>query len=365
MKLIHGGNLDEIERLFGINKSEIKDFSGNINPMGVPESVKKAIIQNLDSISQYPDEEHEVLRKSISCYTETVTEHILVGNGSTELISAFIRTINPKKAAVVSPAYSEYEKEIKKLGGKVLLFPLLECDDFRLNTSKLFDKLDSDTSLLVICNPNNPTGTALNENEMEKILIHCKQKNIFVMVDETYAEFPDEGENITSATLVRKHDNLFVIRGTSKFFSVPGLRLGYAMCSNIEMKEKINTKRDLWSVGSLSVAAGIEMFSDKEFVNRTRQFISSERKRLISELNTFKELRPYESKSNFILIKIINPEVKSSYLFSELIKKKLLIRDVSGFPYLDESFIRICILSREDNNLLLEALRAVMPAQKS
>ena len=360
MKLMHGGNLDEVERLFGINKSEIKDFSGNINPMGVPESVKRAIIKNIDSISQYPDEDHELLRKSISRYTGVASGHILVGNGSTELISAFIRTVNPKKAAIVSPAYSEYEKEIRKLGGEVLLFPLLESDDFKLNIQKLFDNLDSMTRLLVICNPNNPTGTALNEEELEEILSHCKQKNIIVMVDETYAEFPDEGESIAAAGLVKNHDNLFVIRGTSKFFSVPGLRLGYAMCSNLEMRAKVNAKRDLWSVGSLSVAAGIEMFSDTEFVNQTKQFISTERKRLISELSAIKALKPYESKANFILIKIENPEIKSSYVFSELIKKKLLIRDVSGFPYLNDSFIRVCILRREHNDLLLKALCEVL-----
>ncbi|MCL2873435.1 MAG: aminotransferase class I/II-fold pyridoxal phosphate-dependent enzyme [Defluviitaleaceae bacterium] len=360
MQLIHGGNLDEIERLFGINKSEIRDFSGNINPMGIPESVKKAIIENIDSVSQYPDEEHELLRESISKYTGVNQEYIMVGNGSTELISAFIRAVKPEKAAIISPAYSEYEREIKKFGGEILLFPLLEKDDFKLDTEKLFEKLDKDTGLLVICNPNNPTGTALNENELEKILIRCKKKDIFVMIDETYAEFPDEGENISASGLTKDYDNLFVIRGTSKFFSVPGLRLGYAMCSNSEIRKKVNSKRDLWSVGSLSVAAGIEMFSDAKFVNGTKKFISSERKRLLKELKTFEFLHPYESKSNFILIKIKNLEIKSSYIFSEMIKKKLLIRDASGFPYLDDSFIRICILSQEDNNLLLEVLREIL-----
>jgi len=356
MQLTHGGNLDEIERLFGINKAEIKDFSGNINPIGVPDSVRRAIIENIESVSQYPDEEHELLRKSISRYTGVLSEHLMVGNGSTELISAFIRSIRPKKAVIISPAYSEYEREIKKLGGEILLFPLLPQDDFKLNTAELFERLDNDTNLLVICNPNNPTGMALNEGELEEIIIRCKQKSITVMIDETYAEFPNEGENISATGLVAKYNNLFVIRGTSKFFSVPGLRLGYAMCGSSELRERVNSKRDLWSVGSLSVAAGIEMFSDINFVKVTKDFISSERKRLIEQLKAFKWLQPYESKANFILIKITDPEIKSSYIFSELIKKKLLIRDASGFPYLDDSFIRICILSREDNDLLLDEL---------
>ncbi len=351
----HGGNLDAIERKYGIKKELIKDFSGNVNPLGPPKAVLDTIINSVSAVTRYPDVTYQNLRESISSYTGVCSEHIMVGNGSTELISLFVRSVNPRKAIVISPAYSEYEHELSKLGCETVQFPLLEENDFVLDIQSLTNALDSEVQLLVICNPNNPTGSSLTRDELDAILTHCKRLNIMVMVDETYAEFATK--DIVSTTLIPTHENLFTIRGTSKFFSVPGLRLGYAMCSNEVINEQVLSKKDPWSVNILSTLAGEKMFTDSEFIYQTKNLITSQREFFYSELTKMPSIKFYQSQSNFILIKILNDKVKSSYITQELLKKNLLIRDASSFPFLDESFLRFCLLLPEDNLALVAELK--------
>ena len=176
MKLmtVHGGDLDVISREYNIPKNEIVNFSGNVNPLGLPPSVKKAIKENVDCATDYPDVSYVGLRNAISSYTGVKSENIVVGNGSTELISAFIKVSEPKKAVIVSPAYSEYLKEIKLLGGEVELFELMEDKDYMLDVDTLISHITKDTDIVVICNPNNPTRTKQTKNQTYKI---NKQKN--------------------------------------------------------------------------------------------------------------------------------------------------------------------------------------------
>ena len=123
---MHGGDLDAIEQKYGIPKKQIIDFSGNINPMGFPKSVKEALIKNIDIVSTYPDKSYTSLRESIARYTGADAENITVGNGSTELISVFIKSEKPKKSVIMGPAYSEYENELSSLGSEIVYFPLKE-----------------------------------------------------------------------------------------------------------------------------------------------------------------------------------------------------------------------------------------------
>ncbi|MBR4113361.1 MAG: aminotransferase class I/II-fold pyridoxal phosphate-dependent enzyme, partial [Anaerotignum sp.] len=232
MNHAHGGDLDAIQRTYGIPKEEIIDFSGNINPLGFPKAAEEALKDNLHLICTYPDKKYKDLKKAIGAYTGADASHIVCGNGSTELIATFIQTINAEKSVIMGPAYSEYEREITLNGGKFEYFPLREEDNFRLNLPALLEALTPDVGMFIACNPNNPTGTAIHVNEMRIILEHCKKIGASVMIDETYIEFSDILDDICSIPLVAEFDNLFVIRGTSKFFAAPGIRLGYGMSSN-------------------------------------------------------------------------------------------------------------------------------------
>lgn len=356
----HGGDLDAIQHAYGIPREEIIDFSGNINPLGFPKSAEKALAENLRIISTYPDKRYTALRKAISVYTGAAADHIVVGNGSTELISTFIQTIHAKHAIILGPAYSEYEREVSLSGGSFTYFPLEEKEHFSLNINALLEALTPDIGMLIVCNPNNPTGTAIRTEQMRKILAHCKKIGAAVMVDETYIEFSDILPEICSIPLVQEFDNLFVVRGTSKFFAAPGLRLGYGISSNQAFLERLKTNQDPWSVNSLAAFAGEKMFADTAFHQQTISLISGERQKAFRELSGWKNIKAYPSEANFILLRLLTGHVSAAELFESLIRQRMLIRDAASFTFLDESYLRFCILSPEQNAALLRELKRLV-----
>ena len=335
---VHGGDLDVISREYNIPKNEIVNFSGNVNPLGLPPSVKKAIKENVDCATDYPDVSYVGLRNAISSYTGVKSENIVVGNGSTELISAFIKVSEPKKAVIVSPAYSEYLKEIKLLGGEVELFELMEDKDYMLDVDTLISHID----------------------QTEKILKHCMDCGVRLMMDETYVEFSEPEKHVSAMPLIDKYPNLMIVRGTSKFFACPGLRLGYGACSDKENLDYVNSHKDPWSVNVFAELAGKIMFVDTDFIKYTTDFISAERTRIKEELSKWKNIKVYDTQSNFFLVEILRDDITSDEIFHNLIQKKLLIRDASNFPYLGSKFLRFCILNKEENNLLLSNLKKII-----
>ncbi len=353
----HGGDLDAIQRTYHIPREEIIDFSGNINPLGFPKEAEKALAKNLHLISTYPDKKYKALKKTIGSYTGADPAHVVVGNGSTELISTFIQTIHAENSLILGPAYSEYEREVTLDGGSFTYFPLKEEDDFRLNLDALLEALTPEIGMFIVCNPNNPTGTAIHIEDMRKILAHCKANGTSVMIDETYIEFSDILPEICSIPLVSEFDNLFVIRGTSKFFAAPGIRLGYGISSNHSFLDRFKTNSDPWSVNSLADFIGQHIFSDTDFHKATQKLVSEERKKAFQELSTWKNIKAYPSEANFILLKLKSDKITAGDLFEKCIMKKMLIRDASSFTFLDETYLRFCILSPENNAALLKELK--------
>ena len=232
---LHGGDLDSISTSHGISRSEIVDFSGNINPLGISPLAREEIAGNLDLISTYPDRNYNSLRNSISDYVGVIADHIIVGNGSTELISLMIQMKKPKELLIIGPTYSEYEREASLTGSKIQYFQLKEDMDFKIDIQDLTNQLTSSIDMLIICNPNNPTSTCIHVPELKIILDKCKENNIFLMIDETYVEFVENIELVSATSLVPLYDNLLILRGISKFFSAPGLRLGYGISSNMDL----------------------------------------------------------------------------------------------------------------------------------
>ena len=313
-------------------------------------------MEHIDAITSYPDREYTSLRKCIAEYTGTDYRNILVGNGSTELISLVIQLKHPKKALIVGPTYSEYEHELSLEGGRSHYFRLKESDDFKLNIDELTQALDRDIDLLVLCNPNNPTSSQIDRQSMRIILDTCKEKGIFVMVDETYVEFSEKADEITSIPLTNYYNNIIILRGISKFFAAPGLRLGYAICGNHQLLQDIDSKKNPWTINSLAAVAGEIMFQDKEYIHDTKELISSERRRICSILDKCPNIKYYPPHGNFILVRILRDDVTSMDLFEAAIRKGLMIRDCSTFPFLDNKYIRFCFMNPADNDALLDVL---------
>ena len=352
----HGSDLEKIESIYGIKKEDIISFSANVNPLGVSPLLRSTLSAQIDAITSYPDREYTSLRKCIAEYCHTDYENIIVGNGSTELISLFIQIEHPKKALVIGPTYSEYEREISLGGGTTLYYPLKEEDDFELNVEDFLSHLNESLDLLVICNPNNPTSSCITRKNMRRILDACKQYDIYVMVDETYVEFADNMEEIDSIPLTNYYNNIVILRGTSKFFAAPGLRLGYAITGNRDLIKAINTRKNPWTINSLAVVAGETMFKDTAYIEQTRQLIASERNRCYQALQASPDYKVYKPSGNFMLAKITKDEWTSEYLFDKAIRQGMMIRDCSTFPFLDNKYIRFCFMKPEDNARLLKCL---------
>lgn len=360
LEQFHGSDLEKIEQIYGIKKENITSFSANVNPLGVSFRLRETLSSHIDAITSYPDREYTSLRNAISQYIKASPSHILVGNGSTELISLFIQIRHPKKALIVGPTYSEYEREISLGGGRSHYFSLKEQSDFSLNLEELCESLHTDIDLLVLCNPNNPTSSIITRSDMRKILDVCKQNDIFVMVDETYVEFAEHMEEITSIPLADYYNNIIILRGISKFFAAPGLRLGYAVCGNEDLIKEINQKKNPWTINSLAAIAGEIMFGDDEYKQQTTNLIHSERTRICNILASCPNIKVYPPSANFVLVKLLKEGITSSDLFDAAIQKGLMIRDCSTFPFLDNHFIRFCFMMPEKNDELLKVLLDVM-----
>lgn len=352
----HGSDLEKIQALYGVDKDCIVKFAANVNPFGISPTLREYLSQHVDVISSYPDRDYVQLRQSIGNYCHANPEHIVVGNGSTELISIMAQFLEPQSALILSPTYSEYAREVGLAGGSVCYFELKETMDFALDLEALFEEMKKGYDMLVICNPNNPTSTALRHNELKEIFTYAKKVGTFVVIDETYVEFAKDYENITAVTLTEEFSNFIVLRGTSKFFAAPGLRLGYAVTSNEELLATIRKKQNPWTVNSLAEQAGIVMFQDDEYIQKTKEFIWNEQERMYNIFAESKKYKPYKPNANFLLLKILDKDLDASILFDRCIRQGMMIRNCSTFPYLDESFLRFCFMDPKDNDRLVSAL---------
>jgi threonine-phosphate decarboxylase len=352
----HGSDLEKIEAIYGIKKEDITSFSANVNPLGISPRLKAELSGKIDAITGYPDREYTSLRKCIAAYVNADPEHIVVGNGSTELISLFIQITHPKKALILGPTYSEYEREISLGGGSSQYYRLEETEDFKLNVEDLKKELTSDFDLFVICNPNNPTSSAIPLSDMRKILDICKQRSIICMVDETYVEFAEDMKEITAVSLAGYYNNIIILRGISKFYAAPGLRLGYAICGNPDLLKQLNQRKNPWTINTLAAIAGEIMFTDEDYINKTRTLIKQERDRIVALLSACPNVKLYPPVANFLLVKILKDGITSAEVFDAAIRKGLMIRDCSTFPFLDQKFIRFCFMSPEKNTELVHLL---------
>ena len=175
----HGSDLEKIEAIYGIKKEDIVSFSANVNPLGISTKLRNCLSEHLDAITTYPDRDYKDLKNCIGNYAGAEPEHIIVGNGSTELISLFIQITAPKKAMILGPTYSEYEREITLNGGKTKYYPLPAANDFHMDLEDFKSHLTEDLDLLILCNPNNPTSTCIRTDMMREILDVCKESSIY------------------------------------------------------------------------------------------------------------------------------------------------------------------------------------------
>lgn len=352
----HGSDLEKVEAIYGIPKEQIISFGANVNPLGLSEQVKEALAKNLDCITVYPDRNYSALRAAISSYCNVAQNTIMVGNGSTELISLFIQCRHPKKAVLIAPTYSEYERELTLCGSECIYYYLKPEENFCLSLSDLEAFLPLDTDLLILCNPNNPTSSLIPASQLRSLLQLCAKKEIFLLVDETYVEFTPDIEAASGVSLTKEFPNLAILRGVSKFFAAPGLRLGYAITSDALLLEYIRQNKNPWTINSVADLAGQLMFRDTAYIERTRQLIHQERTRICERLERLPGITVFQPYANFLLVRLEQEGKNADLLFEAAIRQRMMLRSCADFPSLDNHYFRFCIMMPAENEQLLSCL---------
>ncbi|MCR4611108.1 MAG: aminotransferase class I/II-fold pyridoxal phosphate-dependent enzyme [Lachnospiraceae bacterium] len=350
----HGSDIEKIKAKYNISEDDLINFAANVNPFGLSPNLKKEF--DIDIITSYPNRQYTELKTAIAEYTNSSVENVLVGNGTSELISTFIRHIHPSKAMIIGPTYSEYEREVSLSGGQSYYFPLYEEDGFKINADTLIDRLDKSIDMLIICNPNNPTSSCIDCITMRRILDVCKENHIYVMIDETYIEFVAEINAYSAVSLTDFYNNLIILRSTSKFFASPGLRLGYAIIGNEDFIAEINKTSKPWMVNSFAAKAGEIMLRDSDYIEKTNKLINEEREYCYNALLAADGFKPYKPYANFMLVKINKANLTSNDVFEKAIKQGMLIRNCSTFPFLTDEYFRFCFMEHDANVKLIDCI---------
>ena len=384
----HGGNIYKVFR--EKNLKEILDYSSNINPYGIPESLKSRIIENLEILERYPDPDYVELREKLAHLNKVDMSDIVLGNGATEIIFLFMKVINPKKILIVSPTFGEYERAVKAVGTfrnsidlscsddnknienkeiEIEYFELKESDDFNLNIGNLKNELEKKYDLLIICNPNNPTGKFLKLAQTEEILKECNKYDTKLFIDEAFIEFLADGMKESIINTEENKKNLFVTRAFTKFFAIPGLRLGYGMYFDKELEQKISEKKEPWSVNNIAEMAGLTVLDDTEYIEKTLKWIVEEKIYMYEKLNEISGIKSYETEVNFITGKIdeklFSEGLNVKILREKMLEQGILIRDASNFKFLDERFFRLAIKDRESNDRVIKVLKGIFRGEEN
>ena len=351
----HGGNIYQIERDFDINKEEIIDYSSNINFLGFNKKIKNTIIKNIHLIDKYPDIEYYDLKKSISDFYNLDMRNILVGNGAIELIFLFCKTLSLKKTLILSPTFLEYEKALLNSNTQTDYFELQERNNFNLDLDILKEKLIKDYDLLVICNPNNPTGNLIKIEELQQIFEITKNNNIKILIDESFIDFSFDDEKKSSINLLKNYQNVFLIKSLTKFFSIPGLRLGFGVSYDADLVNILKENQEPWSINCFSAIIG-ECLFDENYIKKSKKMMDIERNRFISKLKQINNIKVFDTQTNFILIKLLE-HLNAFNLQKNMLKDKILIRNCANFKFLSDKFIRIAIKNSKNNNYFTEKFK--------
>jgi threonine-phosphate decarboxylase len=356
----HGGDIWGFSRKYNIPVEEVLEFSGPINFMGPPPKAVEAVKEHARLIKFYPDPNPVKFKETIADYAGhgVRAENVLLGNGSIELIYMITEVLPQSfKAVIPIPSFSEYEKAALRVGGKVTFVQLPA--DFSIENTKIKAVTTDDTKIMYLCNPHSPSGKLYSKESVMDLVDFCHKKNIIFSIDENYIEFAKEGEQNTVAGMVQEYENLFVIRSVTKFYGMAGLRFGYALAAST-LIDKLETRRQPWSINGLACQVTMAAFSDKKFIDDTKKIISKNREQVVEELSQIDGLQVYPSTTNFLLIKITNRKLTSTALKEQLAKEQILIRDCCTFMGMDDSYIRITIRSVKDNKILVEKIKQIL-----
>ena len=348
----------------------------------MPESVRSRAVAAVDASVHYPDPEYRMLRHALAererkqyrkkaaeqlSFTAVdpqggrviLEEEIICGNGAAEVMFTLASALRPRKALLAVPSFFEYEQALVCAGCAVHHYYLKKEQNFRLDGDFL-SSVSADTDIIILGNPNNPTGRFIDREVLCELLEFCRQRNIFLVLDESFFDFLKESDRKrTMEGVERIHDysGLFIIRSFTKMYAMPGLRFGYGICSDRKLLEQMRSLMQPWNVSVPAEAAAVAAAEELEFAGETAEKTAENREQMKLWMEEA-GYRVYPSSTNFLLF-------QADKQLKELCQKRgFLIRDCSNFPGLEmtedgRSWFRICVRSREENEALMNVLREI------
>ena len=326
------------------------DFSANVSPLGTPRSVTDAIERALPELYRYPDPYCRTLVQTISEYEGVPKNFVLCGNGASELIYTYCEAVRPKRAMVLAPTFSEYAIALQRTGCEIVRHTLAAEQNFDLQEDLLPRLSREGIDALFLCNPNNPTGRLIQGELLEKILLRCRERNIALFVDECFLSLSDGANDLTP--FLPDVPQLFILKAFTKSYGMAGLRLGYGLCADKELLQKMSAAAPPWTVSTPAQAAGVAALKNAAFLAENRALIRAERPRLEEELRKL-GFWVCPSQVNYILFH------GAPDLHEKLMRRGMAIRNCANFEGLAPGWYRVAVRRREENEQLIAAIKSV------
>ncbi|WP_250278284.1 pyridoxal phosphate-dependent aminotransferase [[Clostridium] colinum] len=343
-KYEHGGN--EI-----FKNKDIIDFSANINPLGLKENSLDILKNALDKSIFYPDNFSTRLRIAIEQYENVKKDYIFCSNGASDIIFRIVSYLKPKKALILAPTFSDYERALKTVDCEIYKHILLEKDEFNLKDNIIDIVKKENFDIIFLCNPNNPTGQLIKNNIIEEIL---KSTKGYVFIDECFMDFIEKNDEYSSKKFIETYKNLIILKAFTKIFALAGFRLGYCLTSNLKTIDNLYFYGADWPVSIFAQEMGIYCIKDCGiYLQKSLAYIQKEKEKIINSLIKI-GVKIIGSNANYIFFKAYKGFDK--ILYEEY---NICIRNCNNYTNLTDEYFRIGIYKEEQNKKLISAIEKI------
>ena len=349
MKLVHGGDWAGYRAEFGC---DALDFSANVSPLGLPAGVAAAITNALPTADRYPDPLCRELRAALAGAEGVPADWILCGNGAADLIFRLALAVRPRRALLPAPTFAEYEAALQTVGCAVQRVFLREENEFAV-TEEFIDAVTPETDIVFLCQPNNPTGQVMPPALVERLVRRCAECGAVLVVDECFLDFLPDRDAWTAKQLLRDAPQLVILKAFTKLYAMAGVRLGYALCGDAALLEKMRGAGQPWAVSSLAQAAGLAALQETAYADAVRALIAEQRPRMAAGLRAL-GLRVMDGQANYLLFRA-TPD------FGEKLRRRgAVVRSCANYPGLDAAWYRTAVRTAEENTRLLQIMGEIL-----
>jgi threonine-phosphate decarboxylase len=353
----HGGNVYRAAREQRRLPIELLDFSASINPLGPPGSVLRVLRKELWAIGHYPDPDAYDVRLALGKQCGLPPDWFLVGNGSAELIHLLPSSLGITDALIVGPTFSEYASAIHEAGAVYTSCLADRNEEYRPPIDRVMTRLQKERNIeaVFLCNPNSPTGQVVTKTDLLPLIDALNRRGGWIIIDEAFGDFaPDH----SLLDVVPQYPQLMILRSCTKFYSIPGLRLGYLVGHPAALRQ-VQRRQAPWSVNAPAQMAAVAALEEAGYAEKSLSFMEKERRWLQATLQAIPGVRVFPSAANFLLLEL--PQTMSAGHMAERLRETgILIRDCSNVPGLNERTMRIAIRRRRDNERLCRSLETIL-----